>query len=198
MPTHKGSRGNFLIKSPYQNWKDAQSDLGKHSTLEYHKDAMARMKASLGSMKDSKTRIDHRLSWNASVTIDQNRSFLKSILRAIEYCGRQGIALRGLRDDGAINNDTDNQGTSKNSCVWCVKLMKPCEPTLRRANKMQATFRRQLKINFLTVSGITSRVNSSTKWRNKRVDPTTVWWQMRAARNCGFVTQRIVFPLRSS
>ena len=85
---------------------------------------MARMKAFLGSMKDSK--IDHRLSRNVSVTIDQNRSFLKSILRAIEYCGRQGIALRGHRDDGAINDDTDNQGNFKE----LLHLMRETDETL--------------------------------------------------------------------
>lgn len=31
-----------------------------------------------------------------------NRTFLQSIISCIEFCGRQGIALRGHRDDATL------------------------------------------------------------------------------------------------
>ena len=42
---------------------------------------------------------------SASETVERNWQFLKSILRALEYLGRQGLALRGRRDDGAELGD---------------------------------------------------------------------------------------------
>ena len=42
---------------------------------------------------------------SASETVERNWRFLKSILRALEYLGRQGLALRGRRDDGAELGD---------------------------------------------------------------------------------------------
>ena len=48
---------------------------------------------------------------NSEDTIKHNRKFLSSFIRAIEYCVRQGIGLRGHRDDGSIFDDDDsNQG----------------------------------------------------------------------------------------
>ena len=35
------------------------------------------------------------------------------IIRVVEFCGRQGIALRGHRDDGDIFNRDFNQGNFK-------------------------------------------------------------------------------------
>ena len=33
-----------------------------------------------------------------------NRSILTAIIKSIEFCGRNGIAIRGHRDDGALNS----------------------------------------------------------------------------------------------
>ena len=48
---------------------------------------------------------------NSEDTLKQNRKFLSSVIRAIEYCGKEGIGLRGHRDDRSIfDNDDLNQG----------------------------------------------------------------------------------------
>ncbi|XP_072177759.1 52 kDa repressor of the inhibitor of the protein kinase-like [Diadema setosum] len=43
--------------------------------------------------------MDHILPAGASEIAAKNPCFLKSIIQCIEHCGRQGIALKGHRDD---------------------------------------------------------------------------------------------------
>ena len=40
MATHQGSKATLLISQPYQNWKDARSDLSYNAVLQYHKDSI--------------------------------------------------------------------------------------------------------------------------------------------------------------
>ena len=39
--------------------------------------------------------------------VEKNREYISSIISAIKYCGRQGIALRGHQDDGQLFNDEE-------------------------------------------------------------------------------------------
>ena len=48
--------------------------------------------------------------------IQKNRLVLKSIISAVEFCGRQGIALRGHRDDAKYLDNTDLNPGKYNSC----------------------------------------------------------------------------------
>ena len=50
-------------------------------------------------MKNPDLAIDHRLSSERSRRAAENRLKLASIAETILFCGRQGLALRGHRDD---------------------------------------------------------------------------------------------------
>ena len=113
---HKGQRANVLIASPYQNWKDAQADLTNHTTLQYHLDSKEKMDTFLQTMEKPGCRVDQILSQDARQTVERNRRFLESIIRCLELCGRQGIALWGHRDDGTPLEDAEgstNMGNFK-------------------------------------------------------------------------------------
>lgn len=58
-------------------------------------------------MNKPQCRVDQILSHGATQIVDRNREFLESIIRCLEFCGRQGIALRGQRDDGNPLPDTE-------------------------------------------------------------------------------------------
>ena len=88
-----------MITKPYANWKDAKSDFKAHSVLEYHRNAMALMTSFKSTMLNPATLISHTLSENTKQQVQRNRTMLKSIIKAVEICGRQGWALRGHRDD---------------------------------------------------------------------------------------------------
>ncbi len=90
----------LLVKQPYRNWKDAREDLKKHSVTTPHQNAMARLKGFIQNYQDPRKRIDFRMNDQEKQTFEKNRKFLISIIKCVEFCGRQGISLRGHRDDG--------------------------------------------------------------------------------------------------
>ena len=51
------------------------------------------------------------LSKSITRVIDRNRKYLSAVIRAIEYYGRQGIALRRQEDNGPLFN---NKGSHVN------------------------------------------------------------------------------------
>ena len=51
------------------------------------------------------------ITQTSTAVISQNRQDVASILREIEYCGRQGIALRDHFDDGPLFDEaSSNRG----------------------------------------------------------------------------------------
>ena len=51
--------------------------------------------ASMGQMECGHLSIQQQLQNQASITIEKNRAILKSVLKAIIFCGKQNISLRG-------------------------------------------------------------------------------------------------------
>ena len=99
---------NLLIQSPYQNWKNARTDIIKHSTLQYHRTSETMRFAFMQTWQGSQD----CLSMQIREQVAANRTFLKSIISCIEFCGRQGIALRRHRDD-ATSTGILNEGNFK-------------------------------------------------------------------------------------
>ena len=109
---HTGAkRAKILLEEPMTNWKDALSDLRSHGSLSYHLDAAAKMKAFLSTSEHPDKRIDMTMTAAARARVEKNRRVLISIVKCLELCGRQGIALRGHRDDST--SDEVNQGKFK-------------------------------------------------------------------------------------
>ena len=97
-------RAEVLVTFPLVNWKDAVADMNTHSRLEYHLTSEAKMDAFLRTMEHPSERIDMSLSTAMQERVQKNRAVITSIVKCLELCGRQGIALRGHRDD---NTSTD-------------------------------------------------------------------------------------------
>ena len=68
------------------------------------------MNAFLQTYRNPTSRIDQRLTTKTTEQVQKNRKFLRSIIRCIEYCGRQGISLRDDRDDGDDHDHRVNHG----------------------------------------------------------------------------------------
>lgn len=99
----KHGQPRLLVSKPYNNWKDAKTDLKGHAACNYHRDADARMDGFLKTMAMPSTRIDLSMNSQTAQRVKKNRAFLKSVIKCIELCGRQGIALRGHRDDSTAD-----------------------------------------------------------------------------------------------
>ena len=106
---HEGvSRAQYLVTKPYQNWKDGKADLMAHAHLHYHLGAEARLRAFVSTMENPSLRVDLVVADESQKLVKRNRSVLTSIIKCLEMCGRQGIALRGHRDDST--SDDVNKG----------------------------------------------------------------------------------------
>ena len=107
-----GEEQKNLITTYYQNWKDAKSDLAAHAGFQYHRDSKARMDVFIEMMMKNPGRtVENQLSSIQETQIKKNRQFLISIIKCLEFCGRQGIGIRGHRDDST--SDSLNQGNFK-------------------------------------------------------------------------------------
>jgi len=92
-------RAQLLITKPLTNWKDAREDFIKHASLAYHVQAEAKLNEFVRVYNQPGGRLDNLLTTEAQMTAQRNRSVLTSIAKCVEWCARQGIALRGHRDD---------------------------------------------------------------------------------------------------
>ena len=101
-------RANFLVKKPYQNWKDAKVDLTAHASVHYHQLSEARLRAFITTMENPSQRVDFAINLEAQQPVKRNRAVLTYIVKCLELCGRHGISLRGHRDDSTC--DVINKG----------------------------------------------------------------------------------------
>ena len=86
------------------------------------------MNSFLSCFKNLTTRIDQSITQTSAAVVSRNRQYIASILRAIEYCGRQGIALRGHRDDESLFDEaSSNRGNFKE----LIMLMSEFDKTLK-------------------------------------------------------------------
>lgn len=101
-----GGKFGALVESPLTKFKKALETLASHEKTEYHKDSYAKMVAFLESTSKGQSVVSQLNTLHAA-HIQKNRLVLKSIISAVEFCGRQGIALRGHQDDAKYLEDTD-------------------------------------------------------------------------------------------
>lgn len=118
LPAYHGKQANYLVSVPYSNWKNARADFSKHVNLEYHQDSKTKMDAFIEMMTTPSVGIQNRISQEMEKRVAKNRVFLTSIIKCIELCGRQGIGLRGHKDDA--NSNAENQGNFKSLIELCL------------------------------------------------------------------------------
>jgi len=109
-PDTSHRRASFLIEKPYNNWKDATTDLNTHLKTEYHMTSFAKFNSFMQTYEHPSTRIDSTICEENVRRVNKNREILKSIIRCIQFCGKQGIALRGNRDNSVDNDPSLNHG----------------------------------------------------------------------------------------
>ena len=110
-----------LVNRPLINFKKATEKLTEHfysaskgcsRGKRFHQAAYEEAVTFVSVMDNQSLRIDHQLSSERQKQIAENRLKLQSITETILFCGRQGIALRGYRDDtsAVLENPDSNHG----------------------------------------------------------------------------------------
>ena len=109
--TKRGGRFGALVEAPLQKFKKALEILAQHEETEYHKDSYCKTTGFLERMVHRCVSINAQLNTLHAAQMERNRAILKSIITCVEFCGRQGIPLRGHRDDA---NDLQSDGNHGN------------------------------------------------------------------------------------
>ena len=107
------SRGQF-VKKPFNSWANRSQKMHTHAKLEYHVTAMVQMSEFLARHRNPSKAVHTKLNMEARKILETNQKVIESLLKIVMLCGRQGLALRGHRDDAIIWEDESashgNQG----------------------------------------------------------------------------------------
>ena len=105
-----------FVNRPLIDFKIATEKLSDHFRgKKFHKASMEAAAAFTSVMKNPDLAIDHRLSSERSKRAAGNHRKLLSIAETVIFCGRQGLAFRGHRDD-SLTTKTD-------SCASCENFL---------------------------------------------------------------------------
>ena len=144
---HK-EKPELMVKKPYTNWKIAKEDLKIHSVTETHVLSTAKKTAFMKTYMKPDEHIDNIMSKHVKDTVQKNRKFRTSIIKCIKLCGRNGMALRGHRDDSTML-DKIYQGNFKSLLDFRVDagdihLKEHLETCARNASYISKTTQNQL------------------------------------------------------
>ena len=79
---------------------DSTEKLAEHFfSKKFHRESLEKAALFTKMMNNPDLTVDHRLSSERSMCAAENRLKLKSIAETVIFCGRQGLAFRGHRDD---------------------------------------------------------------------------------------------------
>ena len=103
-----------LVVSPFTNFKKASEKLSEHFINQnlkgkrYHQCAATEAASFISVMECEALRIDNRINAERAQRVKENRLKIRSIVETVIFCGRQGIAFRGHRDDCSDVQDDPN------------------------------------------------------------------------------------------
>lgn len=103
---------NMLVQSPFKDWKKALNKFKDHQRKNYHTEAFEDVQNFKAIFENKKSDIVSDIDQGRKQMQWENRKKLMPIIRSVLLCGRQGLALRGHRDQGqlSMNFPEDNDG----------------------------------------------------------------------------------------
>ncbi len=90
--------GQFVTK-PLKSWASKSQKVDAHAKVDYHMTAMAQMHEFLVRFQNPSEAINVVFNKEAQKRMEDNQKVVEALLKVIILCGRQGLALRGHRDD---------------------------------------------------------------------------------------------------
>lgn len=100
-----------LVKTGYNNWKNALERFEKHLSLNYHKDDSLKYDTFIDIMGGKLLPVGKRIDEGSQKQALDNQEKLKPIIKTLILCGRQNLSLRSHRDYGIFSI---NKGPAEN------------------------------------------------------------------------------------
>lgn len=112
----KGSHQRIgqLVTEPFCKWKNALEIFETHAKSGYHKRNSELADNFLKVMSSKAFSVTEQLSSERKRQQEENRKKLIPIVKAIIFCGKQGISLRGKTDSGPIHITPENEQLLQN------------------------------------------------------------------------------------
>lgn len=121
------SRGKFVTK-PFRVWNKKSEKVKEHEHCLYHQSALENSDHLKQTVEHPHTSIVAQVDARKAANIKSNRAVLKSIARAVLFCGRQCIALRGDCEKLADGDSSVNPG----NFLALLKLLATNDEVLRK------------------------------------------------------------------
>lgn len=94
---------NILVQTAFRDWKKALEKFREHQKKKYHLDAMEDGQNFKLIYENRKSDVISEIDKGRKIQQLENRQKLIPIIRTVLLCGRQGLALRGHRDQGSLS-----------------------------------------------------------------------------------------------
>ena len=91
--------GQFVTKS-FNSWVKMSERSKAHMQLEYHQTSVIRMSEFVSRYEHPTTAVNVVMDTAAKQLMERNKMVIESLLKITILCGKQGLPLRGHRDDG--------------------------------------------------------------------------------------------------
>jgi len=141
-----------LVTDPFRLWTSQSSVFERHEKCKYHLHSMERMANFIKTCANPAQSVVNILSKEREERIAQNTTVLKSLFECIFFCGRQGISLRGHRDDSS-QSDLDKRGNFLELVEFRAKTDHVLAKHLEEAPKNATYTSKTIQNEMITVVG---------------------------------------------
>ena len=93
-----------LVSKPFSLWTKQSSAFNSHEKLSYHHICVMKMAAFKESCRVPTQNVATMLSNAHKEQVPRNTLVIKSLLKCVAFCGKQGLSFRGHRDDSTADN----------------------------------------------------------------------------------------------
>ena len=121
--------GQFVIK-PFKSWGKVFQKASAHAVKNYHLSSMTRMTEFLARYENPSQSISVIMDSELQRVMDTNQKVLESLIKIILLCGKQGLALRGHRDDKISWMEDDEAHSNEGNFVELVRFRAETDPVL--------------------------------------------------------------------
>lgn len=125
------SPGQFVSK-PFNTWAKRTQAMNSHSGSEYHANSLTRMSEFVKRYENPSQMIATQFNTQLQKTIENNKKVIESLLRIVMLCGKQGLALRGHRDDNIVwTNKGEGESDNHGNFIELVRFRAESDEVLR-------------------------------------------------------------------
>ncbi len=106
-----GNTPGQFVTIPFKSWVKMSERSKSHMQLEYHLTSMIQMREFLSGYEHPTNSVDIIIDTAAKQLIERNKKVIVSLLKIVMLCVKQGLPLRGHRDDRV---EFDQESVSSN------------------------------------------------------------------------------------